>query len=63
MVKGQGHVLLLEHVRSPNPVLGKVFDLLTSLPSGLIGPEINRRVEGKTPFGRFVIVDVRRDGI
>lgn len=35
-------ILLLEHVRPGNPLLGKVFDILNPLTVRLIGPNINR---------------------
>jgi ubiquinone/menaquinone biosynthesis C-methylase UbiE len=41
--KPGGKILLLEHVRSENPVLGKIMDLLDPLTVRLIGPHINRR--------------------
>ncbi|KLU60857.1 demethylmenaquinone methyltransferase [Peptococcaceae bacterium CEB3] len=41
--KPAGRVILLEHVRSDNPVLGKIMDLLDPLTVRFIGPHINRR--------------------
>jgi ubiquinone/menaquinone biosynthesis C-methylase UbiE len=41
--KPNGKVILLEHVRSENPILGKVMDILDPLTVRLIGPHINRR--------------------
>ncbi|GAB6155939.1 class I SAM-dependent methyltransferase [Desulfosporosinus burensis] len=41
--KPRGKVLLLEHVRSDNPILGKIMDLLDPLTVRMIGPHINRR--------------------
>lgn len=41
--KPQGKVILLEHVRSENPFLGKMMDILDPLTVRLIGPHINRR--------------------
>lgn len=40
--KPGGQVLLLEHVRSSNPVLGKLMDWLNPLVVGLVGANINR---------------------
>lgn len=41
--KPQGKVILLEHVRSDNPVLGRLMDLFDPLTVRMIGPHINRR--------------------
>lgn len=41
--KPEGKILLLEHVRSDNPLLGKLMDLLDPLTVRMIGPHINRR--------------------
>ncbi|GAB6151340.1 class I SAM-dependent methyltransferase [Desulfosporosinus burensis] len=41
--KPNGKVILLEHVRSDNPILGKIMDILDPLTVRMIGPHINRR--------------------
>lgn len=41
--KPEGKILLLEHVRSDNLLLGKLMDLLDPLTVRMIGPHINRR--------------------
>ncbi len=41
--KRRGKVILLEHVRSDNPILGKIMDTLDPLIVRMIGPHINRR--------------------
>lgn len=41
--KPNGRILLLEHMRSENPILGKVMDLLNPLVVGTYGANINRR--------------------
>jgi len=41
--KPKGKIILLEHVRSDNPVLGKIMDILDPLTVRMIGPHINRR--------------------
>jgi len=41
--KSGGQIILLEHVRSDNPVLGLIMDILNPLAVSLIGPNINRR--------------------
>lgn len=43
VVRPGGRVVLLEHMRPGNPVLGRVFDVLSPLIAPLFGPEINRR--------------------
>jgi ubiquinone/menaquinone biosynthesis C-methylase UbiE len=63
VVRADGRILLLEHVRPENPVLGKLFDVLTPLTRRLVGPEINRRTEENVRLAGLDIVHVRRDGI
>jgi ubiquinone/menaquinone biosynthesis C-methylase UbiE len=63
VVRPQGRVLLMEHVRPENPILGKLFDLLTPLTRRLMGPEINRRTEENVKVAGLEIVGVRRNGI
>ena len=41
--KPEGKVILLEHVRSENPLLGKIMDIIDPLSVRMIGPHINRR--------------------
>jgi len=43
VVKPGGCVLLLEHMRSPNPLLGTVMDILNPLILRMMGANINRR--------------------
>lgn len=43
VLKPNGRLLLLEHVRSANPVVGKLMDLLDPIMVRLMGPHINRR--------------------
>ena len=62
VVKPEGKVLLLEHVRPRNPLLGRLFDLLTPL-TRLAGPEINRRTEENVNKAGLQIVSVHRDGV
>lgn len=43
VIKPGGHVVLLEHMRSPNPVVGALMDLLNPLVVSMMGANINRR--------------------
>ena len=43
VVKPGGHVLLLEHMRSPNPFLGAVIDFFNPLIVRMMGANINRQ--------------------
>ncbi len=66
VVKPGGYVLLLEHMRSPNPFLGVVMDFLNPLIVRLMGANINRRtVENVRNSGLEIvqIEDLRAGGI
>ena len=63
VVRRDGRVLLLEHVRPRNRVLGWLFDRLSPLTRRLVGPEINRRTEDNVAAAGLRIVEVRREGI
>jgi ubiquinone/menaquinone biosynthesis C-methylase UbiE len=63
VVKPDGRILLLEHVRPERPFLGFVFDALTPLVRRLLGPEINRLTEENVRSAGLTIVHVRRQGI
>ena len=41
--KDEGKIILLEHVRSENPILGKLMDLLNPVSLHIVGSNINRR--------------------
>jgi ubiquinone/menaquinone biosynthesis C-methylase UbiE len=59
-----GRIVLLEHVRSERPVLGKVMDLLNPLTLALIGDNINRdTVAGMKRAGLKItgVTDVKGD--
>jgi len=42
-VKPGGRILLLEHMRSPNPILGTIMDFLNPIVVRLMGANINRK--------------------
>lgn len=63
VVKPDGQVLALEHVRPRNPLLGWLADRLSPVTRRLIGPEINRRTEENFAAAGLEIVDVRREGV
>jgi ubiquinone/menaquinone biosynthesis C-methylase UbiE len=58
-----GQVLLYEHVRPRNPVLGKLTDLVSPLTRRLFGPELNRPTERNVETAGLRITEVRRRGI
>ena len=43
VVKPGGQIILLEHMRSPNKVIGKIMDVLNPLVVRVMGANINRR--------------------
>jgi ubiquinone/menaquinone biosynthesis C-methylase UbiE len=63
VVKRDGRILMLEHVRPENPVLGRLFDLLTPLTRRLMGPEINRRTVDNVQKAGLGLADVQADGV
>ena len=63
VVKPEGRILLLEHVRPRNPVLGLLADLVSPLTRRLFGPSLNRRTEENARAAGLELVEVRRDGI
>jgi ubiquinone/menaquinone biosynthesis C-methylase UbiE len=63
VVRPGGQVLLYEHVRPRNPVLGKATDLISPLTRRLFGPELNRRTERNVEAADLRITELRRRGI
>ncbi len=63
VAKPEGQILLLEHVRPQNPVLGVLADLVSPLTRRLFGPSLNRRTEENARAAGLDLVQVRRDGI
>ena len=63
VTKPEGRVLLLEHVRPRNRLLGALADLVSPLTRRLFGPEVNRRTERNVEAAGREIVTVGRDGV
>jgi ubiquinone/menaquinone biosynthesis C-methylase UbiE len=63
VVRTDGQVLLYEHVRPDNPVLGRVADLVSPVTRALFGPELNRRTEHSIEVAGLRISQVWRRGI
>jgi ubiquinone/menaquinone biosynthesis C-methylase UbiE len=63
VVGPDGRVLLLEHVRPRNRVLGALADLISPLTRRLFGPEVNRRTERNVEAAGLEIVSLRREGV
>ena len=63
VAKPDGRVLLLEHVRPENRLLGMLADLASPVTRRLIGPELNRPTERNAEAAGLEIVSVRREGV
>jgi ubiquinone/menaquinone biosynthesis C-methylase UbiE len=63
VVEDEGKILLLEHVRPTNPVLGLLADLATPLTRRLMGPALNRRTEENAGAAGIRLLSVRREAI
>jgi len=63
VTKPHGRVLLLEHVRPRNRLLGVLADLISPLTRRLFGPEVNRRTERNVETAGLEVVSVRREGV
>lgn len=63
VVRPGGQVLLYEHVRPDNPVLGRIADLISPLARTLFGPELNRPTERNIEAAGLHVTEVRRRGI
>jgi ubiquinone/menaquinone biosynthesis C-methylase UbiE len=63
VVKTQGRILLLEHVRPRNRLLGLLADLATVLTRRIFGFRANRRTEENVAASGLDVVDVKRNGI
>ena len=63
VLKPNGRLLLLEHMRSANPVLGTLMDLLDPIPTTLMGPHINRQTVQNVQQSRLQLEQVEDLGI
>ena len=63
VTKPDGQILLLEHVRPRNSLLGWLADLITVLTRRLFGFRANRRTEENVVAAGLEVVDIRREGI
>ena len=63
VVRPDGQVLLVEHVRPRSRFLGRLFDLLNPLVRRLVGASINRRTEANLLAAGLELVEVRRHAI
>lgn len=63
VVRPQGRILLLEHVRPRNRFFGWLADLLTPITRRLFGPAINRRTEENVKAAGLEVMDIARHGI
>ncbi len=63
VLKPGGEAFFLEHVRSANPFLGKLMDLLNPLVRSAIGPNINRRTVQNIADAGFEIVSLEEMGL
>jgi ubiquinone/menaquinone biosynthesis C-methylase UbiE len=62
VVRDDGTILLLEHVRSENRVLGKIMDWLNPEARALFGPNINRRTVENIKRAGLEVVSVESKG-
>ncbi len=63
VVKPDGRILLLEHVRPTNYFLGRLADLATVITRRLFGFRANRRTEDNVAAAGLDIIDVEHHGI
>lgn len=63
VLKPGGQLLLLEHVRSERPLLGRLMDLLNPLVVRLMGPNINRRTVDNVKRAGLIVERVEDLGL
>jgi len=63
VTKPDGRILLLEHVRPRNRILGWMADAATAFTRRVFGFRANRRTEANLAAAGLDILDIRREGI
>lgn len=63
VTKPEGQILLLEHVRPRNPLLGAMADLATVVTRRIFGFRANRRTEEAVAQAGLGTVEIRREGV
>jgi ubiquinone/menaquinone biosynthesis C-methylase UbiE len=63
VVRRDGEILLLEHVRPTGRALGFLADALTPVTRRLVGPAMNRRTEETVLAAGIRLIDIRREAI
>jgi len=63
VVKDDGKILMLEHVRSENRVIGKLMDWFNPIARWLFGPNINRQTVANVEAAGLAIVSVESKGL
>ncbi|KJR47329.1 Phosphatidylethanolamine N-methyltransferase [Desulfosporosinus sp. I2] len=61
--KPNGKIILLEHVRSDNPLLGKIMDILDPFTVRMMGPHINRKTVENVERAGIHINSVQNQGM
>ena len=62
VVKDDGTILMLEHVRSENRVIGKLMDWFNPIARWLFGPNINRKTVENIEAAGLAVVSVESKG-
>jgi ubiquinone/menaquinone biosynthesis C-methylase UbiE len=62
VVRDDGTIFLLEHVRSDNKILGKIMDWLNPVARALFGPNINRRTVENLEKAGLEVMSVESKG-
>ncbi|UCZ52454.1 class I SAM-dependent methyltransferase [Bacillus shivajii] len=60
VLKDDGELYMLEHMRSDHPVLGKIMDLINPLVVGIVGANINRKTMENLQMTNFEIVNDKK---
>ena len=63
VVRSDGRILLLEHVRPQSEFLGRLADLVTVVTRRVFGFRANRRTEDNVVAAGLQIIDVERNGV